>query len=282
MLKGFAFCLMLTSLFLTSCNRADRNSEVTRQDKMSSPLLAFTYPIPLADFSEAAEQLLDSSPNGIAIGEVHGQIAGILLLEAMTETALKRGISVLVLHEFTPTEAGLDIQDVPRDDFRIYDMTSKNLPLWKDNIDKRATWELHSFFEKIAATPNVELSNLWDGRLNPPPNRLKAHGFAERWKIAQAARPESYIIAMGGNYHMSSSEQYDLDVTNSMCRYANERLNIQINCITVDNWASPNKDCKLGQKAIIFKGKDIFEHWDYVVRRPDRCVVQAHWVNAPK
>lgn len=125
-------------------------------------------------------------------------------------------------------------------------------------------------------------SNLWDGRLNPPPNRLKAHGFAERWKIAQAARPESYIIALGGNYHTSSSEQYDLDVTNSMCRYADERLDIQINCIAVDNWVSPNKNCKDNQEAIIINGEDIFDEWDYVVRRPDRCVVEAHWVNSTK
>lgn len=241
----------------------------------------FSYPIPLADFSEAAEQLLDLSPNGIAIGEVHGQLAGIMLLEAMTKAALRRGKKVLVLHEFGPTEAELDVKDIPKDDFRIYDMRSKDLPLWTDNIDKRATWELHAFFKKIATMPNVELSNLMDTRLNPPPNRLKAHGFAERWKVAQAARPESYIIALGGNYHMSYSKQYDLDVTNSMCRYADERLDIHINCISVDNWASPNENCAENQEAIIIKGEDVFYEWDYVVRRPDRCVVQAHWVNAP-
>jgi hypothetical protein len=248
-----------------------------------SPDEGFSYPVPLADFTDAAEQLLDLSPNGIAIGEVHGQLASIMLLEAMTDTVVKRGKKVLILHEFTPTEAGLDIDDSPMDTVRNVDLTSKDLPLWTDNFDKRATWELHAFFEKIAIMPNVELSHLWDGRLNPPPNLLKAHGFAERWKVAQAARPQSYIIAMGGNYHTSSPiKLYDLEVTNSMCRYADERLDIQITCITVDNWDSPNEDCKQGQKAIVLKGKDVFEHWDYVVRRPDRCVVQAHWVNAPK
>jgi len=54
-------------------------------------------------------------------------------------------------------------------------------------MDKRATWELHAFFEKIAEMPNVSLSYLWDPRLNPPPNKLKAHGMAVRWKIAREA-----------------------------------------------------------------------------------------------
>ena len=131
--------------------------------------------------------------------------------------------------------------------------------------------------------PNVELSNLMDMRLNPLPNRLKAHGFAERWNVAQIARPESYIIALGGNYHTSTPiKKYDLDVTNSMCRYADERLDTKITCITVDNWLSPNENCKAGQQAIVLKGQDIVADWDYVVLRPDRCVVQAHWVKAPQ
>jgi len=99
--------------------------------------------------SENPRELVEASPEGIAIGEVHGQIASIMLLEAVTEAALETYPTVLVLHEFTPGEA-----------------------------DKRATWELHAFFEKIAEMPNVSLSYLWDPRLNPPPNKLKAHGMA--------------------------------------------------------------------------------------------------------
>ena len=139
---------------------------------------------------------------------------------------------------------------------------------------------MHAFFERIEELPNVELSFLWDDRLNPLPNKLKAHGFAERWKVARSARPESYIIALGGNYHTSSSDQYDLDVTNSMCRYADERLNIQITCITMDNKTPLNKNCQTHQRAVVLAGNDISADWDYVVRRPDRCIAQAHWVRA--
>lgn len=159
-------------------------------------------------------------------------------------------------------------------------MTSKTLPLWTSNFDKRATWELHALFERIENLQNVELSYFWDNRLDPPPNFLKAHGMAKRWKIAQGARPESYIIALAGNYHTSSSNQYDLDVTNSLCRYADEVLRLTITCIAADNLVSPNENCQEGQEGIVIKGKDVFQEWDYVVHRPDRCVVKAHWVNA--
>ena len=282
MFRHFILSIVSLSLGLAACSNGSVE-QVNIETSQTSEKEGFSYPFPLADFSDAAERLLNLSPNGVAIGEVHGQLAGIMLLEAMTDAALKRGKKVLVLHEFAPIEAGLDIRDIPKNDFRIYDMTSKELPLWTDNIDKRATWELHAFFEKINTMPNVELSNLMDMRLNPLPNRLKAHGFAERWNVAQIARPESYIIALGGNYHTSTPiKKYDLDVTNSMCRYADERLDTKITCITVDNWLSPNENCKAGQQAIVLKGQDIVADWDYVVLRPDRCVVQAHWVKAPQ
>ena len=234
---------------------------------------------PLADFSDAARELVEASPEGIAIGEVHGQIAGIMLLEAVTEAALETYPIVLVLHEFTPGEAGLDITATPKDSFQTYDITDISLPLWTSNMDKRATWELHAFFEKIAEMPNVSLSYLWDPRLNPPPNKLKAHGMAVRWKIAREARPDAYIVALAGNYHTSSSERYSLEETNSLCRYADEVFNMKLICVAVDNLVSANENCLPNQKAVVLKGEDIFENWDYVIRRPDRCTVQAQWVN---
>jgi hypothetical protein len=234
---------------------------------------------PLADFSQAAKELVKISPDGIAIGEVHGQLTGIMLLEAVTEAALDVHDSVLVLHEFSPREAGLNLGMTPKDGFQTYDMTDKTLPFWTDNIDKRATWELHAFFEKIADMSDVSLSYLWDERLNPPPNKLKAHGMAKRWQIAKLAHPNSYIVALGGNYHTQVSDRYPLEVTNSLCRYAQEKLGFRPSCVAVDNWSSPKENCKDNQTAIIRKGEDVFEHWDYVVWRPDRCVVEAHWVN---
>ena len=234
---------------------------------------------PLADFSDAARELVEASPEGIAIGEVHGQIASIMLLEAVTEAALETYPTVLVLHEFTPGEAGLDITATPKDSFQTYDITDISLPLWTSNIDKRATWELHAFFEKIAEMPNVSLSYLWDPRLNPPPNKLKAHGMAVRWKIAREARPDAYIVALAGNYHTSSSERYSLEETNSLCRYADEVFNMKLTCVAVDNLVSADENCLPNQKAVVLKGEDVFENWDYVIRRPDRCTVQAQWVN---
>ena len=258
MLKRITFCILAIGLFLTSCNRPDENTEVITQNAKASAPTAFTYPIPLADFSDAAQQLLTLSPDGLAIGEVHGQLAGIMMLEAVMNAALAEDKAVLILHEFTPTEAGLKFENVPQDEFRTINMTDRTLPFWTDNIDKRATWELHAFFERIENLQNVELSYLWDGRLNPKPNRLKAHGFAERWKIAREAHPDSYIIALGGNYHTSSSDQYDLAVANSMCRYADEVLDIKLTCISMDNWLSPNENCKAGRQAIVLKGEDRF------------------------
>lgn len=265
----------LSCLLLISCSKAETPD--------TSPLpVQFTYDTPLADFSNAAEELVALAHNGVAIGEAHGQLAGIMLLDAVVEAAKKRYESVLVLHEFTPSEIGLDLAVTPIDSFQTYSPTDPSLPLWTNNIDKRATHELRQYFLKISKDNAVELSYLWDGRLSPLPNKLKAHGFAERWAIAKKARPEAYIVALGGNYHTSTSHLYDLDVTNSLCRYADERLNLNLTCVSVDNNASKNEDCKENQQALLLKGEDLFLGWDYFIQRPDGCVVQAHWVNAPR
>ena len=270
---------IMTTLNLSACEAlTDPPTTIESPDSalMSSE---FSYPIALADYSEAAKQLINISPDGIAIGEVHGQIAGVLLLEAVMYAALNEGRSVLVLHEFTPSEAGLNLEKIPTGEFRVIDMTSKDLPFWKDNIDKRATWELRNFFEDISKTSYVELSYLWDSRLNPSPNRLKAHGMAERWQIAKVARPDSYIVALAGNYHISVNDNYPLNDTNSLCRYAEETYGFRPICVTVDNSASLNEDCQEEQQAVLVKGSVAFKDWDYVIQRPDRCVAQAHWVN---
>ena len=271
-IKFFGFCLL--SVCLIGCS----NSEISQE---LPPKTALSYDIPLANFTNVAETLVDLAPNGIAIGEVHGQLAGIMLLDAVMQAAKETHQTVLVLHEFAPSEIGLDLATTPRQSFETYIATDANLPFWTDNIDKRATHELRELFIKMSKDEAVELSYLMDSRLNPLPNRLKAHGFAKRWEIAKKARPHSYIISLSGNYHTSSSDQYDLDVTNSLCRYADEVLSMKLTCITVDNLASLNEKCQDNQEAVLVKGEDVFLEWDYVVHRPDRCVVQAHWVNAP-
>lgn len=271
-----------TSVLLNGCREisSDKMTSDTSVVQQVHSSAEKTKP-PLADFSQVAQELVKKSPDGIAIGEVHGQIAGVMLLETVTEVALEIHDSVLILHEFTPQEAGLNLETTPQDDFQTYIMTDKTLPFWTDNIDKRATWELHAFFEDIFRMPDVSLSYLWDARLNPLPNKLKAHGMAERWQIAKLARPDSYIVVLGGNYHTQVSDKYSLEVTNSLCRYTEEKFGFRPSCVTVDNWLSPNENCKESQKAIMRKGEDVIMDWDYVVRRPDRCVVQAHWVNEP-
>lgn len=272
--------VLILILVLSACESPFQLIEAVESIEKGDVSSELSYPIDLADYSDVAKQLISLSPDGVAIGEVHGQIAGILLLEAVMTQAVEQGRNVLVLQEITPDEAGLNLDDVPARGFRVIDMTSKNLPFWKDNIDKRATWELNSFFNHLSKTPNVELSYLWDSRLNPPPNRLKAHGMAERWQIAKVARPDSYIIALAGNYHTSINDDYPLSDTNSLCRYAAEVYGFRPSCVAVDNWDSPNANCQKDQQAVLIKGSEIFEDWDYMIQRPDRCVVQAHWVNA--
>jgi len=280
MLRRFVLIFLSLSLGLAACSDTSVEHDNVKPSQPSQDE-GFSYPVPLADFSDAAEQLFSLSPQGIAIGEVHGQIAGVVMLEAMATAALAQGKAVLILHEFTPSEAGLDLSDVLIDDFHTIYMTSKTLPFWTDNNDKRATWELQAFFQRVENLPNVELSYLWDSRLNPPPNRLKAHGMAERWKIAKEAKPDSYIIALAGNYHTQVKTDYPLEATNSLCRYTEEKYGFRPTCISVDRWLSPNENCQENQVAKLVKG-DIFSAWDYAVLRPDRCVVQAHWVNAPQ
>ncbi len=270
--KLLGFCLLCACL--VGCSKAEVSQDLPPQTE-------FSYDIPLADFTNAAEELVELAPNGIAIGEVHGQLAGIMLLDAVVEAAKKTHQTVLVLHEFTPSEIGLDWAETPSHSFQTYDATNPSLPFWTDNTDMRATHELRQFFIQISNDDAVELSYLLDPRLDPLPNRLKAHGFAERWAIAKRARPKAYIVSLSGNYHTSSSDRYDLEVTNSLCRYANEVIGLNLICVAVDNAYSPNGSCRVDEKAIILKGEDVYLDWDYVVRRPDRCVVQAHWVNAP-
>ena len=275
---SFKLAFNFLSLYLLCvCLVACSNSEILQD---MPPKAELPYDIPLADFTNVAEKLVAQAPNGLAIGEVHGQLAGIMLLDAVIQAAKETHQTVLVLHEFAPSEIGLDLATTPRQSFETYVATDANLPFWTDNIDKRATHELWQLFIKISKDEAVELSYLMDTRLNPLPNRLKAHGFAKRWEIAKKARPQSYIVSLSGNYHTSSSDQYDLDVTNSLCRYAYETLGMMLTCITVDNSASPNENCQDNQEAALVKGEDVFLEWDYVVYRPDRCVVQAHWVNA--
>lgn len=264
----------LVGLLFVSCTKTDT-------PKTTSLYSDFSYAIPLADFTDAAEKLVALAPDGVAIGEVHGQLAGIMLLEAVVASAKKTHKSVLVLHEFVPTEINLDLSTTPSDSFDVYNPLDSTLPLWTLNNDKRATHELRQLFIKISKDNDVELSYLWDPRLNPLPNKLKAHGFAERWSIAKKARPEAYIVALAGNYHTSNSDRYDLDVTNSLCRYAEEKLNLNLICVSVDNHVSKNENCQDNQQAVLLKGEDLFLDWDYFIRRPDGCVAQAHWVNAP-
>ena len=279
-IRPMLIVMLVISMFFNGCSETKSDERTPRSSgtEKAHPLAKKTRP-PRADFSQAAKELVKQSPDGIAIGEVHGQLAGIMLLEAVTKAALDVHGSVLVLHEFTPQEAGLNLDMAPKEDFQTYTMIEKTLPFWTDNVDGRATWELHAFFEKIAGMPDVSLSYLWDPRLNPPPKKLKAHGMAERWQIAKLANPNSYIVALGGNYHMHVSDRYPLDVTNSLCRYAIEKLGFRPSCVAVDGWNSPNENCQENQKAIIQKGEDVFKDWDYFVSRPDKCVVQAHWVN---
>jgi len=270
--------LLSSVLFLSALTGCSKNETVQHPTLQKDN---FSYDTPLADFSKAAQELLALSPEGLAIGEVHGQLAGIMLLEAVVDAAKETYPSVLILHEFTPSEIGLDLEDAPMEGFSTYDPSDPKLPFWNNNIDKRATHELRAYFSKIAGANNIEVSYLWDPRLAPLPNKLKAHAIAKRWKIAKTARPDAYIVSLSGNYHTSISHQYDLDVTNSLCRYADEVLSLKLTCITVDMGDSANENCEENQDAILLKGEDIFEQWDYAVRRPDKCVVQAHWVNAP-
>ena len=275
------FLSLVLALGLQACSNVLENDSSDEIISTVTKVSEFSYPVPLADFSQSAEELIKLYPDGIAVGEVHGQLAGVLLLDALVTAALADSHSVLVLHEFTPQEAGLSLQQVPKDTFRKIDMRSKSLPFWTENTDKRATWELYAFFVKLSTIQNVELSYLWDSRLNPKPNHLKAHGMAKRWKTAREARPDSYIIALGGNYHTQVITDYPLDVTNSLCRYTEEKYGFRPGCITVDHWLSPNENCRDNLSAELIKG-DIHTTWDYAVLRPDRCVVQAHWVNEPQ
>jgi len=271
-----AICSSISFAAILSCSQA--------QDviKTQPPNTEFSYDFPLADYSAVAQQLIDLSPNGIAIGELHGQLAGILLLEDIVRIAQKTYPSVLVLIEVTPQELDLNIDDVSVEGFQTFDISDPSLPFWNDNIDKRATHELRLYLSKITNEKNVEQSYLWDSRLNPPPNALKAHGFAKRWEIAKAARPNAYIVALAGNYHTSVNHDYPLNETNSMCRYADEKLDIKLTCIAVESHGSKNNDCKDNQTAILQRGSEVYEDWHYVIRRPDRCLVEAHWVNEPQ
>jgi len=54
---------------------------------------------------------------------------------------------------------------------------------------------------------------------------------------------------------------------------------MKLTCVAVDNLVSADENCLPNQKAVVLKGEDVFENWDYVIRRPDRCTVQAQWVN---
>jgi len=92
-------------------------------------------------------------------------------------------------------------------------------------------------------------------------------------------KPDAYIVALAGNYHTSSAKRYSFEETNSLCRYADEVLNMKLICVAADNLVSVNENCLPNQKAVVLKGEDIFENWNYVIRRPDRCTVQAQWVN---
>lgn len=100
------------------CSDSLIEKEAVEKTSNVTDVLELSYPVPLADYSKAAVELFHLSPNGIAIGEVHGQIAGVMLLEAVLMTALKHGRSVVILHEFSPKEASLNLGDVPSLIFR--------------------------------------------------------------------------------------------------------------------------------------------------------------------
>jgi len=108
-----------TSVLLNGCREisSDKMTSDTSVVQQVHSSAEKTKP-PLADFSQVAQELVKKSPDGIAIGEVHGQIAGVMLLETVTEVALEIHDSVLILHEFTPQEAGLNLETTPQDDFQ--------------------------------------------------------------------------------------------------------------------------------------------------------------------
>lgn len=230
------------------------------------------------EFSDAADRLIQLSPNGLAIGEVHGQREGVEFMKAAVKSAVDRGLTVLLLLEISPSEAGLDVSSLDLGDYRAIDMSDKTLPFWTQNLDMRASWELYDYLVQVSGRPNIEVSYFMDSRLNPGPNRLKAHGLAERWNIAKQARPEHYVISWSGNYHTSVNQQYPLDVTNSMCRYLLETYDYAPTCMSVDSFASTGKNCADNVKAKLIEGPQVHEPWDYVVWHPDRCTRKSHWV----
>ena len=234
------------------------------------------------ELTQAARALVNLSPKGVAIGEVHGQLEGVKMLEAVVNAALENFDSIVVLIEVVPVEAGLDTETIPLSDFRAIEMSNKSLHFWTKNIDKRATWELHSLVSALKDRPKVELSYFYDPRLNPAPNHLKAHGMAERWHIAQKARPNSYIVALAGNHHTKVQYNYPLEVTNSICRYLYETYGYKPVCISVDHQASGEDGCVAGLPATLSEGAALFEPWNYVVRRTDRCTRSATWVGEKK
>ena len=234
------------------------------------------------EYEEAAEKILSLSPNGVAIGEVHGQQEGVAFLKAVVAAAIARKEAIVLLLELTPGEAGLNPDVIPLSDFRAIDMTDKNLPFWTENSDMRATWELYNYILELTDVPGVEISYFLDPRLYPPPNKLKAHGLAERWQVTKQARPKSYIISWSGNYHTSVEENYPLDVTNSLCRYLEETYGYKPTCLSIDNRDASKDPCAARVEADVLKGEDVFEKWDYVIRRPDRCTRKSAWIGNSK
>ena len=233
-----------------------------------------------SEYEEAAETILNLSPNGIAIGEAHGQQEGVEFLKAVVSAATARGETVLLLLEIAPGEAGLDPGVIPLTDFRAIDLTDRNLPFWTENSDMRATWGLYDYILELSDVQGVEISYFLDPRLDPPPNKLKAHGLAERWQIAKQARPNSYIISLSGNNHTRVEPVYPLEVTNSLCRYLEETYGYKPSCISIDHQAASEVPCDAGVSAEVIKGDEVFEPWDYVIRRPDRCTRKATWVGS--
>ncbi|MEL6688124.1 MAG: hypothetical protein AAFP97_10950 [Pseudomonadota bacterium] len=237
-------------------------------------------PIHTQQFKTIARELIDVSPDGLAIGEVHGQIEGIEFMRAAIDVALETHDRVLLLLEITPEEAGLDIDQIIATDFILIDMSDMHLPFWTENLDKRASWELYEQISELRDMPRVEISYLWDPRLYGPPNFIKAHGLARRWHIVQEARPRSYIISLMGNLHTSKNYKYPLAVTNSLCRYLLETHEYAPTCLRVDHDLSSRIECPEGVRQQLFKGSDVFEDYDYVVHRSDRCTRKATWVGA--
>ena len=270
------------SLCLTVCLLGCQPSENLPVDVQENYQVNKTTASFVEEYAEAANLMIDLSPNGIAIGEVHGQREGVEFTKAAVEAAVQKGKSVVLLLEIAPSEAGLNTSQIQLSDFRLIDITEENLPFWTDNSDMRATWELYDYVLELRDMPEVEVTYLLDPRLNPPPNKLKAHGLAERWHIAKQARPDSYLISLSGNYHTSINEAYPLDVTNSLCRYLDETYKYTPTCVSIDHKVAAKTLCETGVLAEVIKGGVVNEPWDYVIWRPDRCTRKSNWSREPR